>query len=153
MKKYESIFLSGCAYAITIVALFFGFAAISNFTEARMGTGQFFIILLFGQIISAVGFVLKNSTWHVALRYSLHYLTLLVAFTVIFIFNGKIKANGGAAIFSATLIFTFLYVVTFLVVYAVKKSATSIEKKSQKKDIGKKSNKTSSDNSYSPRFK
>ena len=151
MKKFESVVLSGCAYAVTIVALFFGFAAISNFTEARMGAGQFFIILLFGQIISVAGYILKNASWHIALRYALHYLTLFLAFTVIFIFNGKIKANGGAAIFSAAIIFTFLYIVTFLVIFAVKKSLTAVEKKLPKKATD--NNNKKSNTSYTPRFK
>lgn len=151
MKKYESVFLSGCAYAVMIVALFFSFAAISNFTEARIGAGQFFIILLFGQIISIAGYILKNANWHVALRYALHYLTLFLAFTVIFIINGKIKANGGAAIFSAAIIFTFLYVITFLIIWAVKKSLSAVEKKIPQNDKNKNTEKKS--NSYTPRFK
>ena len=151
MKKFESVVLAGCAYAVTIVALFFAFAAISNFTEARMGAGQFFIILLFGQIISVAGYILKNANWHIALRYTLHYLTLFLAFAVIFIFNGKINANGGAAIFSAAVIFTFLYVVTFLIILAVRKSLTAVEKKFPNKAADNNSKK--SNNSYTPRFK
>lgn len=151
MKKYESIFLSGCAYAVMIVALFFGFTAISNFTDARIGAGQFFIILLFGQIISIAGYILKNASWSVTLRYAIHYLTLFLAFTIIFIFIGKINAKGGAAIFSAAIIFTFLYIVTFLIVFAVKKSLSAVEKKIPQNEKNKNNKKTN--NSYTPRFK
>ncbi len=151
MKKYESIFLSGCAYAVMIVALFFGFTAISNFTDARIGAGQFFIILLFGQIISIAGYILKNSSWNVTLKYALHYLTLFLAFTIIFIFNGKISAKGGAAIFSAAIIFTFLYVITFLIIWTVKKSIYAVEKKIPQNEKNKDTKKTN--NSYTPRFK
>lgn len=150
MKKVEAIFLSGCAYALTIVALFFGFAAISRFTEARIGAGQFFIILLFGQIISLASYILKNASWHIALRYALHYFSLFLAFTVIFIFNGKIKANGGAAIFSAAVVFTFLYIITFFIIFGVKKSLKAVEKKIPQKA---KSNSDKKDkNDYTPRF-
>ena len=153
MKKYESIFLSGCAYALLIVALFFAFAAMTGFTEARIGVSQFFIILLFGQIISVAGYILKNASWHIAARYALHYLTHFLAFTVVFIFNGQIKANGGAAIFSAAVIFTFLYAVTFLIIFAVKKSLSSVEKKMPKKSAKKDDNTKKANNTYTPRFK
>ena len=150
MKKFESIFLAGCAYAVAIVALFFGFAAISEFTEASIGVGQFFLILLFGQVISAAGYILKNASWHIFIRYALHYLSLFAAFCIIFIVNGNIKASGGSAIFSAAIIFTFFYALVFFLVFVIKKSLSSVEKKlpktNAKKDTGKKQ-------SYSPRFK
>ena len=150
MKKVESILLAGCAYAVAIMALFFGFAAISNTTEVRIGIGQFFLILLFGQIISSAGYFLKNAEWHYLLRYTLHYITLFVAFCFIFIINGNIKANGGSAIFSAIVIFTFFYALVFLLVYLVKKSFGAVEKKLPKKASN---NQTKKNNVYTPKFK
>ena len=150
MKKIESIFLAGCAYTVAIVALFYSFAAISKFTEVRIGAGRFFLILLFGQIISVAGYILKNANWHVLIRYALHYLTLFLAFCIVFIVNGNIKANGGGAIFSAAVIFTFFYVIVFLLVFAVKKSFRSVEKKLPAKSNNAKQNKNKE---YTPRYK
>ena len=150
MKKLESILLAGCAYAVAIMALFFGFAAISKMTEVRIGVGQFFLILLFGQIISSAGYLLKNAKWHYLLRYALHYITLFVAFCFIFIVNGNIKSSGGSAIFSAIVIFTFFYALVFFLVYLLKKSFGAVEKKLPKKASN---NQTKKNNQYTPKFK
>ncbi len=151
MKKLESIFLAGCAYASAIVALFFGFAAISKFTEARIGAGQFFLILLFGQIISIAGYILKNASWHIFIRHALHYLTLFLAFCIIFIVNGNIKASGGGAILSAAVIFSFFYVLAFFLIYVIKKSFSAVEKKLPKNEPKK--HEKQKNNNYTPRFK
>ena len=149
MKKIESVILAGCAYSMAIIALFFSFAAISSFSEVKLGVGQFFIILLFGQLISVAGFILKNASWHIFIRYALHYLILFLAFCIIFIVNGNIKASGGGAILSAAVIFTFFYAIILLLVYAFKKSISSVEKK-----ISTKNPKQNEQNKkYTPRFK
>ena len=150
MKKIESIFLTGCAYAVAIVALFFGFAAISRLTEVKIGVGQFFLILIFGQIISVAGYILKNTHWNLFIRYALHYLTLFLAFCIVFIVNGNIKASGAGAIFSAAVIFTFFYILVFFLVFVVKKSVSSVEKKLPAKANSKKQK---HNNNYTPRFK
>ena len=128
MKKVESILLYGCAYSVAIMALFFAFASISGFSEVKLGVSQYFLILLFGQLISVAGFILKNASWHIFVRYALHYLTLFLAFCVIFIVNGNIKASGGGAILSAGVIFTFFYAVILLLVFLAKKSINGIDK-------------------------
>lgn len=158
MKKIESLFFTGCAYAVAILALFFGFAAISKFSDVRIGFGQFFIILLFGQIIAIAGYILKNATWHAFIRYPLHYLTLFLAFCVIFIVNGNVKAGGGRAIFSAAIIFTFFYALAFLIIFAVKKSISSIEKRtphsaSNQNPKNTKTHDKKKNSGYTPRFK
>ena len=151
MKKLESIFLAGCAYGVAILALFFGFAAISNLTAPRIGAGQFFLILLFGQIIAIAGHILKNASWHIFIRYVLHYLTLFLAFCVIFVVNGNIKEKGGAAIFSAAVIFTFFYALIFVLIFVIKKSFSAVEKKLPKNEPKKQKKQKSND--YTPRFK
>ena len=157
MKKIESLFFVGCAYAVAIVALFFGFAAISSFAEVKIGVGQFFLILLFGQIIAVAGYILKNAAWHALIRYPLHYLTLFCAFCLIFIVSGNISNEGGSAIFSAVIIFTFFYALAFLIIFAVKKAISSIEKKSNTKTAEKNTVNTQTRNqknkNYTPRFK
>ena len=152
MKKIESILLVGCAYSIAIIAIFFGFAAISKFSEVRIGVGQFFIILLFGQVISFAGYILKNASWHIFLRYAVHYTALFIAFCVIFIVNGNINASGGAAIFSALFIFTFFYVIVLLLVFSLKKAFAKIDKKIPEKNT-KKTQPTTQNNTYTPRFR
>lgn len=153
MKKVESILLSGCAYTVAIIALFFGFAAISKITEARIDVGSFFLILLFGQIISVAGYILKNASWHIFIRYALHYLTLFVAFCFIFIVNGNINSKGGSAIFSAMIIFTFFYALVFFLVYILKKSFTAVEKKLPNQASKNQNNPSKKNNQYTPRFK
>ena len=148
MKRIESILLVGCAYTVAIVALFFGFAAVSNFTEVKIGVGQFFLILMFGQIISLASYILKNTSWHLFIRYALHYFILFLAFCIVFIINGNITSKGGGAIFSAAVIFTFFYALFLLLIFILKKAISSVEKKLPTKQNDKKQNKP-----YTPRFK
>ena len=150
MKRIQSILLAGCAYTVAIVAIFFGFAAISKFTEVRIGVGQFFLILLFGQIISVAGYILKNAKWHFFIRYALHYLTLFLAFCIVFIINGNIKSSGAGAIFSAAIIFTFFYALGLLIVFFFGKTFKAVENKLPAKSNDKKQ-KTKS--TYTPKFK
>ena len=152
MKILKSVLVAGCAYSVAIIALFFAFAAISNFTDASIGVGRFFLILLFGQVISLAGYILKNTDWHLFIRYALHYLSLFAAFAVIFIVNGNITARGGSAIFSALVVFTFFYALGLLIAFAAKKSFTAVEKKipqKQNKNVEAKSTTPK----YTPRFK
>ncbi len=153
MKKVESVLISGCAYAVAIITLFFCFASITRITAPEIGVGQFFLILLFGQIISVAGYILKNTSWHIFIRYALHYLTLFLAFCFIFIVNGNINSKGGSAIFSAMIIFTFFYALVLLLVYVFKKSFTAVEKKLPKSTSKNQSNQNKKNNQYTPRFK
>ena len=157
MKKIESFFLSACAYTVAIIAIFLLFTSATKFS-AELTAGRFFIILLFGHIITAAGYILRNKAWHALIRYPLHYLILFLAFSVIFIVNGNIKSEGGSAIFSAAIIFTFFYALAFLIAFAVKKSTSSIEKKSSAKNKSQAPQSTKLQNgqktkSYTPRFK
>ncbi len=164
MKKIKNLFLNGCAYSVLITILFYCFALIFDFSDAKMGIWQFLLIFLFGLIISGADFILKYAPWHILIRYSLHYLTLFLAFSVIFIINGNIAENGGSAILSSAVIFTFFYLIILTLILVIRHSFESMENKlvtHSKKSIDNKtdthSNKSkksdTKNDTYTPRFK
>ena len=150
MKRAERFLLHTCAYTVLVCALFLIFMAISGFSEASLNIGRFFLILLFSFLISVAGIILGLKGWHPVLRVAIHYTVLLAAFFFVFVISGNINASGGGAIFSAIIVFTFLYVVFSLIVYSVKKSITAVDKSLEKRGKKAFSNKSST---YTPRYK
>ena len=149
MKTFEKIFFKGCAYSSLISCLFFIFASVSNFTDAKIGFLQFLLFLILGIAISAANYIFEIKNLNAFLKLLIHYFVLFTAFTVIFVLNGNISKKGAGAIFSSFVIFTFFYAIVFLVVYLIKKSYNAIEKKIPE---SKTKNKSKAEN-YTPRFK
>ena len=149
MKKIEKLLLDACAYTVLISLLFLLFAQISGFTTATLSFWRFLLLTLFGAIIALANNIWSLKDWHYMLRLFIHYIALLAAFIAVFVISGNIKADGGAAIFVAIVIYTFLYALFFTIVYFGKKSVNAVDKKlvSKKKVTDKKEEK------YSPRFK
>lgn len=150
MKNAERFLLHCCAYTVLICALFLVFVNLSGFTDASLSIGRFFLMFLFSLLISIAEIILGIKSWHLVFRVLIHYTVLLAAFTVVFVISGNIKASGSGAIFSATIIFTFLYVVISLLVYFIKKSVSVIDKRIQNK--GEKTN-ANKHTAYIPRYK
>ena len=150
MKKAERFLLHTCAYTVLICALFLLFMVISGFSEASLNIGRFFLILLFSFFISIAGIILGLKDWNLVLRIAIHFIVLLSAFTVVFVISGNIKANGGGAIFSAIIVFSFLYVVISLIVYSIKKSVSAVDKRIQNRSSKSRTKKAIP---YTPRYK
>ena len=173
MKTLKNILLSGCTYAVVIISLFFAFAAISDFTEAKLSAGRFFLMLFFGHVVACAGYILRTASWHAVIRYPLHYVTLFLAFYIIFILALSTEKRNGAAMLIAVVIYTFFYILIMILEFLLKKTFAFIEKsigtpnneenepKSQKLNMGTykakntKSNANNKNNktNYSPRFK
>ena len=150
MKKAERFLLHTCAYTVLTCALFLIFMAISGFSEASLNIGRFFLILLFSFLISVAGVILTLKGWHPVLKIAIHYIVLLAAFFFVFVISGNINANGSGAIFSAIIVFTFLYLIFSLIVYSIKKSISAVDKKLEKSGKNHASSKSSG---YTPRYK
>ena len=149
MKKIENILLKSCAFTVLISALFFAFAKMTSRAEVKIGFTHFFIIFLFGIAISIANLVLEYDKLHVALRMLIHYVVLLIAFSVVFINMGNIAADGASAIFTTVFIFTFLYVFISLISYSIKKLIVKLDKRFDKKHTAPQKEKET----YQPRFK
>lgn len=128
MKKIESILLRGCGLTILILTLFYAFASFGNLANQAIGFDIFALIFIFGQIISLTTEILFLPRLKFAIRLLIHYISLMVAFCAIFIATGNIKADTPANIFSAVIVFTFLYAFFFGVVCLIKKLVISLDK-------------------------
>ena len=62
-------------------------------------------------------------------RIIVHYASLLVAFTVIFLISGNLGAGGTPVVFSAIVVFTFLYAVIFALSYFIKNVIGAADRK------------------------
>ena len=138
-------------YAVLILFLFYLFTSISGFAEAKIGFGMFGLILLFSALISLANTLLYTKKLSRAARIIIHYASLLVAFSVIFIGSGNISTQGAAAIFSAVIIFTVLYAVVFVIAYFAKKGIAGLDCSLDKKRPSVPDNSKKSD--YKPLYK
>lgn len=150
MRRIEKRFLTGCAYTVIILALFYLFAAITEFTAPAITTGQFFLILLFGILISAAELIYELLKIRRALKCLIHYGVLLVAFCVIFIASGNIASGKGSAIFVAIIIYTFLYFAIWLLFALIKKTLQIAD---DKLDHTSKPGKNNDQKTYKPLYK
>lgn len=121
MRRIHKMFLTGCGYAILILALFYAFAAVSKFTSTAIAPGQFALILVFGLIIALAEFMYEQLKLKKVFKCLIHYFVLLAAFCSIFIISGNISTKRPAAVFVAIILYTFLYFVIFAIVHFSRK--------------------------------
>ena len=133
MKKIENLLLRAAGYTVLILLLFYLFGLASDFTDAYISFPTFAIILSFGVIISFAGLIFNIKKLHMALRVLLHYIVLLIAFSIIFISNGNISSGGSGAIFVAVTVYTALYAVIFTISYLVTKTVRKADENIERK--------------------
>jgi prepilin signal peptidase PulO-like enzyme (type II secretory pathway) len=111
---------------------------IGHLTHPAIKFGTFLIILLFGFVISIANTIFEIKKLHYALKLLIHYTALLLAFIFVFIIAGNIKISGAASVFSAIIIFTFLYGVIYALSYGLKAAmnSPSKSKNGRKKQTG-----------------
>ena len=142
MKRFEKLMLSTTAFTVLILFFFYLFAVIGGFTEPLISFPTFLLILGFGFIISVSSLILKVERIKKSLRVLVHYASLMLAFTVVFIISGNLSSGGTPVIFSAIVVFTFLYAVIFTASYFVKKAVASFDSKIDAQSSTKKTVKT-----------
>ena len=129
MKTIENLLLKACGYTLSILFLFYLFGVISDFTNPYIDFKTFLTIFLFGALISVSELIFKIKKLHYVLKVLIHFVTLFTAFTVVFVFTGNISSKGPASIFSALIIFTFLYAVLFTAAYFIRKFVKKADSK------------------------
>jgi len=158
LKTLERLVLEGCAFAILISLLFFAVGAIAGTSDTlSMPFTQYLVILLFGFVIAIVNSVFKVEKLHIAIRFAIHFITLLVAFLVVFA-NGAIKLDSVADFFVALVVFAIFYLVIALIALLIKKTLGGLDGaigKSKAHKNSAKSEKMSKKEAkkYEPRFK
>ncbi len=140
MKKLQNLLLGACGYTVLILTLFYIFAAISQFTDPRIGFSRFATLFGFGCLISLGGFILGIEKLKKPLRVLIHYTLLLISFCVVFIASGNIASKGPAAVFSSVVIFSFFYAFIFVFTYLIRRAVNEADKRIDKKVGSKKKN-------------
>jgi len=146
MKLLEKFFYHACAYTVAISVLFFIFAAFTDLESISISIGRYFLIVAFGFFISGAEFIFSTKL-HTIIKYSIHFISLFIAFFFIFVGIGT-ASNGFSApfVFSAVIIFTLIYFIIFLCVFLAKRVAKRVSSTEAKKTEAAKE-------SYQPRFK
>ena len=99
----------GCALASVVELIMFLFASMM-YEEPIIALKQFLLIAGFMQLVSLAQEILHLRRLHFAVRLGLHYLSLVVCFTVLFLLAGKIGKTPSTV---------FVYVAVFTLLYAV----------------------------------
>lgn len=153
MKRVEKTLIMGCAYTVLILTLFFIYAAVGGLVATAMEMGTFFLILLYGFIISVAEQIYSVLNFNKIVRCIIHYCILLSMFCLVFVLSGNISTGGSGAVFTAIAIFTILYFGIYLIVRFVRKFVSVADEKIDKraKDGVKKSGKEKKP--YTPLYK
>ncbi len=109
MKEFKSLLSRTCINTTLITAFFYIMSWITGIHNPSISIGRFFLILLFGTLIAAVGYFIEKLRLNAYLKFFIHYSVLLTSFSVIFILAGVL--NGGSSIFVGIVIFTLVYLV------------------------------------------
>ena len=117
---------------VLILSLFYIFATASEFTSPLIDFGTFALIFLFGIIISVANIILAYDRLRLIIRIAIHYASLLVAFSVVFIISGKLGNGNMGAVTAAIIVFTFLYAIIFPIAYFAIKGIRAADRKVDK---------------------
>ena len=153
MKRFERFCLRGCAYTVLLLFLFYVFAALTKTTGQFMPTGRFFLILLFGFIISGAEFVYEEINLKIFLKGLIHYSILLCCFFIVFVSSGNLVIKGVGTVFAAYFLFTALYFAVFVLVHFTSIAIGKVDKQLDKKGKSNKVKSKESKSTYTPRFK
>ena len=155
MKKIERLLLEASAYTSFILFFFLLFTSADSSTVGALNLSTFMVIYVFGVIISIAGSIFKIESIKMYVRVIIHYVTLFCAFCVVFMLAGKLWTGNSGTIFSAIAIFTFLYALTFLITYLIKKWVKSLDRKVDviEKNKRQKIEEKRKQNEYKPLYK
>ena len=138
---------------VIFTALYFSLyfiVLISNDNGDGTSFAQAFLILLSSVIISASCEVFTVKSLSKIVKVLINYLTLLIAFFVVFVTAGKVRVNEPKDVFVTTVIFTFIYAIVFALTYLLKCWLFSSDKR--EKTEPHPTHQTKSEGSYINRF-
>ena len=138
---------------VIFTALYFSLyfiVLISNDNGDRTSFAQAFLILLSSVIISASCEIFTVKSLSKIVKVLINYLTLLIAFFVVFVTAGKVKVDEPKDVFVTSVIFTFIYAIVFAVTYLLRCWLFSGKNREKAKQYP--TNSTKSEGSYTNRF-
>ena len=113
MKQTEKFISHACIYTVFISIAFYMFSNAVNTKGLSMTFGRFITIFAFSMVISSMEFVFSVKKFPAAVRYLINYVTLCVAFNVVFFTIRKADSDftfSASTVFAATILFSFGYV-------------------------------------------
>ena len=147
MNKIEKTVLKTCGYTVLILTLFYTFVSLSDLPSTALPLHSYFLTLLFSGIVSLDDLLfdmVKAKKW---IQVTVHYITLLVAFLIIFVLpGGSVFGESGAIV--AITCFTLLYALCAALVLLFRKLFGHKESE----EIKSKSKKAKENEKYTPHF-
>lgn len=150
--KIEKFVYHTCAYSVIISVIFYIFAMLSGIQGLTMSFGRFALIIAFSAITTLAESLLYIKKVKKPIAIFLHFISLFVAFFVVFIAVNN-KGFMPSFIFSSLAIFTIIYVLILLSSMLLRK----IKLKQNSKKINLSNNNVTNTNNkidqkYTPRF-
>ncbi len=124
MKQIEKFFSHSCMYTVFITIAFYIFSNAVNQKGLSMTFGRFFTIFAFSMVIASMEYIFYVTKLNKVLQYMIHYVTLCIAFNVVFFTIRKASSDftfGASTVFAAIVLFTFGYVFIVLIIGLLKK--------------------------------
>lgn len=147
MKQTEKFFSHACMYTVFISIAFYIFSSFVNAKGLSMTFARFLTVFSFSLVISSMEFVFAIPKIPKAVGYLINYVTLCIAFNVVFFTIRKSNSDfvfDSSTIFAATILFSFGYGFVILMTYVVRKIVSGINLKK---------NKVATPTEYKSRFK
>jgi hypothetical protein len=152
MKLVAKFCLRACASTVLLLTLFCLFISVLDFETQSITIANFFVILLFGFIISGAEVMYKLLNINKIAKSFIHYFVLLCTFFIVFIVSGNLVIRGVGTVFAAIVFFTVLYFIVLLIVYFVGCGINNIDSSCKNKSE-KQAKNDDKKAGYTPRFK
>ena len=124
MKQIEKFFSHACMHTVFITIAFYIFSNAVNQKGLSMTFGRFFTIFAFSMVIASMEYIFSVTKINKAVQYTIHYVTLCIAFNVVFFTIRKASSDftfGASTVFAAIVLFTFGYAFVILMMRLLKK--------------------------------
>ena len=154
MKRLEKLFLSGCAYTVLILTIFYTVVSVTRgFKTPAISSSLYALILISGFAIAGAELMYNSLKLSKALRCITHYLVLLVIFLLIFIVYGKMITGNSGKIFVAVVVYTALYFPFWFLTHLIKKTLAMADVALDKKVKSANKNNSNKKSSYKSLYK
>ena len=153
MKNIEKVLLIGSGYTVLILTGFYIFALLAKLPSLSISIDKFFLILLFGMIISVTEELTSRIRLRGFYRHIIRYAVLLAAFALIVLPSVTLNVKDATFLFVALIIFTALYAAASAIVFAVRTGVRSLDKKIDAESGKKSARAADKKKEYKPLYK
>ncbi len=133
MKRVKTFLINLCVYSVLILALFCVISGFENIATPSIPVSRVYLIFLYSALIAGANFILEIKRLGSLIGNAIHFLSLLLAFVMIFIFAGSESDNNISKVLVSIFLFTILYLGLRALGWLVSKWSKKLEGNHDKK--------------------